>query len=292
MNEIIKVVESKEQQEKAKIILHFFRHDEKESDKTKSDTEIRLTEKGRLHSKGLSRKETDMSQAMAFGSPRKRAQETAGLIMAGAQDEITGTETLEELKTKLNKDLKYGSKLHTDSRFDFELPPKGIYHDEVMLAFKESRFMKYLVEESDKRTEETGSEKDVINYSNLASQVAEIIEKYFKIMPRWKNLVKDEKKNYKSVMERFMVTHLSVQEAFLAKIIELTKGKSERDAFVSALNNQGFDYAEGFDVEIVADDNGEGKIHITYKKEKEGKIVFEFDEIVPVGMIENIIMKK
>ena len=40
----------------------------------------------------------DISQSMAFGGPKERSQETAGLMMAGLKDEITGMESLEELK--------------------------------------------------------------------------------------------------------------------------------------------------------------------------------------------------
>ena len=64
----------------------------------------------------------DINQSMAFGSPRKRTQETASLIMSGKLEEITGTETLEELKEKLDKDLplKSGSKIRVDGRLNFE----------------------------------------------------------------------------------------------------------------------------------------------------------------------------
>ena len=60
-------------------------------------------------------------------------------------------------------------------------------------------------------------------------------------------------------------------ESFLAKLIEKTKGIKERDRFVQALNNQGFDYAEGFDVEIRNKESGEPIIHISYKKKRTGK---------------------
>jgi hypothetical protein len=292
MNETLTNIESKEGREKGRIDLYFFRHDEKEGDKTKSDTEVRLTEKGKLHAKSLSSEETDLSQAMAFGSPRKRTQETAGLIMAGAQGEINGTESLEELNEKLNSDLNYGSKLHYDPKLDFILPPSGPYFDELMTAFKAGQLMKYLVEESDAKAIQYGVETGVCAYSAQASQIAQILSKYFKILPRWENLVNDESKEYKPVMERFLASHQSVGESFLAKIIEKTKGVAERDAFILVINNQGFDFAEGFNVEILTDDNGEEKAHITYKKEKDGQVVFEYDEFVSGELIQSLILQK
>ena len=65
--------ETKEKKEQITSIidLRFFRHAEKESDKNKSDEEIELTETGRRQAVEKS-KGTDISQAVAFGSPRKR----------------------------------------------------------------------------------------------------------------------------------------------------------------------------------------------------------------------------
>ncbi len=270
------------------IMLHFFRHDEKA--KGSDDTEVRLTEKGKLHAKSLSSSETDLSQAMAFGSPRKRTQETAGLVMAGAQDGIEGTESLEDLKTKINSGREFGSKLMGDSRLDFIIPESGPYFDELMTAYKSGKLLKYYVEESDRKLVELGVDKKLDTYSSLASKIAELIAKYLKILPRWEELVKDEEKNYEPVLERFTATHQSVGESFLAKVIEVTKGVAERDAFVAALNNQGFDFAEGFNTEIVKDGEEE-KVHITFKKEKDGQAIFEYDEVLPREVIEGIIVK-
>ena len=83
----------------SKIELIFMRHEEKENDKMKSDEEVRLTPAGRMHAKEKAVQD-DIGQSMAFGSPRKRTQETAGLVMSGKLEEITGTETLEQLKEK------------------------------------------------------------------------------------------------------------------------------------------------------------------------------------------------
>ncbi len=77
--------------------LDFSRHAHKEAVKGKPDEKVRLTEEGRLYSKAKAT-DGDISQSMAFGGPKERSQETAGLMMAGLKDEITGMESLEELK--------------------------------------------------------------------------------------------------------------------------------------------------------------------------------------------------
>ena len=89
---------------------------------------MRLIPAGKIHAKEKAEMD-DISQSMAFGSPRKRTQETAGLVMSGKLEEITGTETLEELKEKLDKDLplKSGSKIRADDRLNFEVDSASAY---------------------------------------------------------------------------------------------------------------------------------------------------------------------
>lgn len=280
------------EQPKAKIELHFFRHDEKESDKSKSDTEIRLTESGREHAKSLSSSETNISQSVAFGSLRKRTQETAGLRMSGSHEEITGEETLEELKDKLNKNLGYGSKINSDKRLDFILPKEGQYLDEGVKAFKEGKLLKWLVDKSDKRYKELDVADGYFSYSNQARQIAKVVEKYIKTLPRWKQLVEESDNDYEPELERFLGTHQTVGESFLAMVIEKTKGVEERNKFVEALDGGGFDYSEGFQIDIEDIGNTEPQIHIRFKKESDinGKS-FEFDSVIGKEIIDNILEK-
>ncbi len=280
--------ESSEKKEHAKIVLRFSRHDEK--GKGADDTEVRLTEQGRLHAAGLSRDGVDLTNTVAFGSPRKRTQETAGLIMAGGQEGVLGTESLEDLKNIVNKDIGFGSKITQDKRLDFIMPPKGPYLDEMMVAFKEGRLLKYLVEESDAKAKQMGGGRDLMSYSSQASKIAEIVAKYLKIMPRWEKIVNDDEKDVAPVMERILASHQSVTESFLAKVIEMTKGVDERDAFVESLGDQGFGFAEGFKIEIEKDDKGEDQLRISFKKEKDGEVIFDFDEVVSKKLIKRMIM--
>src|SRR3990167_9782283 len=274
----------------SKIELRFFRHAEKESDKNKSDEEIELTVTGRRQAVEKS-KGTDISQVVAFGSPRKRTQQTAGLVMGGQLDEITGNESIEELKEKLNKELKIGSKIGIDKRLDFNIDFSTDFGKKVLEAVKNGEYLKFLVEQSDTLAE---SFKDTATetYSGMAGRVAEIVKKYLAIAPRWDKLAQDENKNYDDALKRFFGTHQGIAESFLAKVIEQTKGKEERDVFVSALGNQGFNFVEGFEVEIDTINGEEQKIHIKFKKEKDGKIIFEYDGIVSREIIEGFILVK
>lgn len=279
---------------KAKIELHFFRHGEKENDKTKDDTEIRLTESGREYVASLSDENTNIKQSVAFGSPRKRTQETAGLMMSGAQDTIEGNESLEELKSKLDAELGYGSKITTDKNLDFFLPESGEYLEEGLKAFKEGYLLKWLVEESEKRYAELGVEPGYFSYDNQARQIAQVVDKYIKVLPRWEALVTDTSKKYEAELERFLGTHQTVGECFLAKVIEFTEGIEKRDEFVKALGNAGFGFAEGFEVDIKQDENGEPTIHVLFKKDTpdDPEKNFEFEATVGRDIIDKILAPK
>lgn len=272
------------------IDLKFVRHGEKESVKGKPDEDIELTEKGRAQAVQKS-EDKDISQSVAFGSPRKRTQQTAGFMMAGQLEEITGKESIEELKEKLNKELRMGSKIGIDKRLDFNIDFSTESGKRALEAFSKGEYLKFLVEQSDALAESL-EDNDAETYSRMAGRVAEIIKKYITIAPRWDKLVRDESRNYEDTLRRFLGTHQGIGESFLAKVIERTKGKDERGAFVSALNNQGFDFAEGFDVKIQTREGENPEIHISFKKERDGKVVFEYDEIIPEEVIESLILAK
>lgn len=282
---------------KSRIFLAFFRH----SEKGEKPFEL-LTPAGRKLAKEKAKEWhpeeiplDNIKQAVAFGSPRIRAKETAGFVLGGGREEITGEESLEELERKLNQGLKLGSKIGTDKRLDFYYDletPLGKAQSE---AFKRGELLKFIVEESDKLARDCQDEKSM-TYSRAAAGVAEIVKKYVGIEKYWDKLARDKSKGYPPTLERYLGSHAGVTESFLAKVIEKTKGIEERNKFVQALGNQSFDYVEGFKAEIINPGRGgdpeNPEIIITYqKKDKEGKIIFDFKEKIDKKLINEIIQE-
>ena len=280
-----KMPDSREHEQTSKIALKFFRHSIKENAPEKTDLEVSLTPAGRMLAKNQASSETNIAQSVAFGSPRVRTQETAGLVMAGGQDEITGTETLEELRGKLDAGLGSGTKIGVDDRLDFLLDDKSDYGKIFFNAYREGRYLQFIVQESDQKSAEL-QDAASDTYSRMASRIASLVKKYITIAPRFDALVADPEKNYTNTMERFLGTHQGVAESFLAKVIEKMRGVAERDRLVVALGNKGFDFTEGFEFDIQSLANGERKLHLSFKKEKEGSESFVFDEDVPMEVVD------
>jgi broad specificity phosphatase PhoE len=279
-------VNPEKMEREAKIVLHFLRHGQK--GKGPDDYKVRLTPEGRAQAVESAEK-VNLKQVMAFGSGRERAQETATLVMAGAEDEITGEETFEELKEKVNKGIGYGSKVLGDKRLDFTVDDKTPLGAEEMKAYFAGQYLEFVVQNSDKRAEELGDQTNS-TYGRMAGGIAEIVEKYIKVADRWHELVNDEKKQYEEMMERFLGSHGGVTESFLLKVVEKTKGVAERDKLLTVIGNQ-FDFLEGFDVEVVKGAKDEKpSVRVKYeKKDTKGGEPYKFDEVVPIEVIEEII---
>ncbi|HEY5221310.1 MAG TPA: histidine phosphatase family protein [Candidatus Paceibacterota bacterium] len=280
-------IEHNEAQEpySSRIELSFMRHAQKEKAPEKRDEDILLSPTGREQAMAKDRA-ANVDQAVAFGTSRKRTRETAALAMAGGEDDIAGDETLEELQEKLDTDLKVGSKIGIDERLNFVLDETTEFGKEGYDAFNKGEYLKFLVENSDALAEKLG-DKDSTTYSRAASKIAQVIEKYVQIAPQWDKLVNKEDSAYSETLERFLSSHQGILECFLAKVIEQTKGKKERDEFVELLGNQGFGFAEGFKTDIVMRD-GKPEIDISYRKEIDPEHVFEFNEKIDEALLKEI----
>jgi len=283
-----KLLQTGEQHEKiiSKIELYFSRHGEKQKGDGRPNEEIELTEKGIEQAREGSEGK-DMSHSLAFGSSSKRTQQTAGFKMAGNLDDITGKESLAELREKLDKDLKVGSKIGVDRRLNPGEFSETNYDKVADEAFSTMGYLKFLVEQSDELAKQLSDSK-AETYSRMASRIAGIVEKYIEIAPRWDVLVRDDQKKYSDTLKRFLSTHQGIGESFLAKVIEKTHGIETRDAFVAALDNQGFEFAEGFQVQLKNTSQGTLEIEVSFRKEKDGKTSFEYNGVVSQDIIRAI----
>ena len=155
---------------------------------------------------------------------------------------------------------------------------EGEFKAGLMAAAKAGNLLEWMVNESDDLAKKTHEAKGT-TYSRAARDVAEIIAKYYKASRRFDELVGD--KGYADTMQRFLGSHQTVTECFLAKMIERSRNRAKRDKFVEAMKN-GFDFVDGYQVEIQNDD-GKRKMYIRFQKQdKNGKILLSFDdEILP-----------
>ena len=245
---------------KTKIILEFMRHGEKENDKTKSDEEVRLTENGRMMA-GEKGEELDPQKevSLAWGSPKKRTQETALRAML---PDIDPNVSLEDIEEMIREEQKFGKKLIVDERLSFDLSgPEG---KEMLAAFKEGKYLQYLISESDKRAIELG-DKTSSSYLRYAGNISEIINRYAKIGDNFNRIAsKDDKyKEFGNQLKRYLATHQGVAEGFVAKVLEEAQGPEKRDEFISSVGS-GFKETEGIHLEIQNNGNHQ-EITITYQ---------------------------
>ena len=277
----------------SRVLLHFARHGDKTSDPDKSNVEQVLTEIGRRQGwdKGKALGPATPT-AMAFGGDVLRSQEMGGFMLAGAEDNegITGQETLDELRAKLDEDRKVGTRLAVDPRLSFHYESPEVWRVAGGAYKKGGGGLKWMVENSDQLVMEHGNERET-SYSRVASNIAQVLEKYAKIAPRFDAIVSDEEKmkQYGDTLERMMGSHAGAIDYFLCKLVEVMRGKGERDRLISMCDEMGFDVAEGFDVEIDMV-NGEPQMRVKYeKKSKDGEEDFVFNENIPPEVLEQII---
>ena len=277
---------------RTRVVLDFFRHNDKENDKAKPDTAIELTPKGKLNAQDHSELE-DFTFAIAEGTDRVRARQTAMYHMAGKNEAVSGEETYEDLEKVVNNGRKYGSKIVTDNRLNFVLNKDTPYGKVGYERFGKGEYLKFLVEESDQLSKELGNTEES-TYSTQAGSIAELIKKYIAVSRNFDQLYqsKPTEERKTNELQRFFGSHQGVLECFLAKLIGKMKGVEERDKFVKLLKNQGFDFSEGFETDIInMDIDDVPKIKISYRKDVEGHEPFIFEEEIPSELIDQIILE-
>lgn len=261
-------LESKERKpegEKAvetRVILEFMRHGKKESAPSKADEDILLAPEGRVQV--TQRGKELMSQpdvSVAFGSPRKRSQETAGRVLFAGAEIDNPDMTLDQMEQVIDFYMKGAEKIREDVRLNFDLGgPAG---KAALAAFKEGRYIPFLVGESDAAALEHG---DMISttYMRQAGNVAEIIRKYAKVGDTFHRIASktDKYREFGNQLERYLGTHQGVTECFVAKALETMNGVAARDAFVRSVGS-GFGETEGIRIEII-NRGAEQTIRMTY----------------------------
>jgi len=280
----------------ASIRLEFFRHDEKgkatTSDVRTGDEFVRLTDQGRAHSTEVGKtKEPHLETAISFGSPRERSVETSMRQMMANVDDITPQTSLEELRAIADEELnsnpnrRVGKKDKVLTDLDFDWDTNQQFHDISYQRYLESKdALRFLYEDSDKLVTKL-KDRTSTSYSRIAARFARMVKKYINILPRWKELVRENPEKYSLAgnrMERYFGSHAALVENFLIKVMDKTEGPQTVEEFLNSSKKNGFAFSEGYCVDIRAAETGL-QISLTYG----GKTYFispeMLDEIIEEG---------
>ena len=246
-----------ENQPVPRIRLEFFRHDEKAKALAgQSDNEVRLSEKGRINATEIGKTKAPHPEvSIALGSPRERSTETAMREMLSKEPGIIQEDTLEDIQEFVAGSLKVGRKNMVDKGLDFDWHGEfgEIARDRYL---NKKDYLQFAVEESDELVKRL-KDRTSTSYTRQAAGIAAIIKKYVGVLPNFQQIVEqdpDKYAKYNNEMQRFLGTHADVSECFLLKVIEITEGREALMQFLqSGVNKNGFNYSEGFSVEIQTD---------------------------------------
>lgn len=245
-------IETGENRPSSHIILEFMRHGKKEKVSGKDDYDIRLTPEARVDAKNKGQRLGAQAEvAVAYGSPRKRAQEAAVRAMLGNRGEITDDMSVEEIEAKIAKYMKLGDsgkgkKLVVDERLDFIDET-----EEGLKAYLEGRYLEHMVRASDDLAVEKQDTK-LTTYNRAAGNIAEIVLKWVGVGKNFSKVVErnpQKYKEFKNQLERYFGSHQGVTECFLLKAVEKVQGVKERDVILSLIP-AGFNELQGFRIDI------------------------------------------
>ena len=289
-NEVPTAPEIKEGEKKpeTKVIMEFMRHEEKAkapdelaAQRYKNDQDVpnrgvaddysELTPKGREKALARGKEEPGHPEVgIAFGSPRVRSAQTALYRMeASKNDQLTPEMTYAEAKELVDGKLHEGSKYKNRSKvrrleeLDFNAV-KGEFNDAFLDAFKAGKTLDFLLKESDNKVKEL-KDKESLSYSRIAANIASLIGREMSVGNAFNRVVKkdeDKYSEYGNQLERYFGNHQSVSECFYMKVLEKIHGREKVVEFLQALrekngDTKGFDFQEGFKVEIT--NNSEGQ---------------------------------
>lgn len=250
------------------IRLEFLRHDEKEiptkaGDRIGDET-VRLTVGGRVNASLAGKdKNPNIGSALAYGSNRMRTQETALRQMLSDEDEITPDDSLEDIEDKMRRHLPVGRKLIVSDKLDFDWTSNPEFNKVAYDHYLNKKdALLFVYNESDDLARQL-SDTTSTTFTRSAGNLAEIVQKYLKILPNWQKTA--SKGNYGKELQRFCGSHQDVFECFLLKIIEIKEGKQGVLEFLDQLpDKNGFEYSEGYSV-VISSKDGKATIGIEYR---------------------------
>lgn len=241
--------------------LSFMRHSQKEKVNL-PDKDIPLSIVGRMDAwrKG-NRSRAHPEVAVAVGSPRKRTPETSAHVMLGSR--VAPNADLEDMEREIAQHLKVGKKIMTDRRLD--LGADGPVGTEANKAYEAKEIFSYLVNKSDRRAEET---KDIESgtLKRYAGNVAELVQHYLQISDGFHRVVANDAAKYQQYsnrLERYLGTHVGIQESFIVKVLEKLSLDSKRREFIDAYPN-GFTELQGMNIDITTRGR-ERTIYLSYE---------------------------
>jgi broad specificity phosphatase PhoE len=270
------------------IRLEFFRHDAKTVESTAGprphDNEVLLTPEGRAHAAEVGKvRNPNLAYAIAYGSERKRSQETAMISIAANSDlyadHMQFGDVLEsvagEWEGREGRDQKqpgYGGKLGVMEELNFGYGEVGgAFHTEFYKHYLESKdALRFIYEQSDARVQQL-KEPSADSYTRTAGNIASIVKRYFKTERNWEKIAGDPKHaTSNGELQRHLGSHQGTLEPFLMKVIERREGPPGVDRFLTDLklrngNENGFGYSEGYSTDIHPDESGGYSATIRYR---------------------------
>ncbi|KKU48032.1 hypothetical protein A2936_00130 [Candidatus Uhrbacteria bacterium RIFCSPLOWO2_01_FULL_47_25] len=248
-----------------RVILHFLRHEDKETVVEKPDTDIELKESGRVAAfeRGL-KEPAHLEVSWAAGSNRIRALHTALLRMAAGTGSVTAEMSYAEAKASVEAEMKYGEKVVSMPELNFNFSGSKAFEAEAMGSYKAGRGLEYLLRDSDRRVVELG-DKDSFSYSRVAANYASLISREMQVGNNFNKLVKqkpDKYAEFDNKLERYFGTHQTVPECFYMKVLEKFQGRAAAEKFIDKLRDKdgkvfGFDFQEGIDIIVTNGANGQ-----------------------------------
>ena len=277
---------SPERAQDATIRLEFFRHDEfDKEDPTKKNREKILTQNGRRHAIEVGKTRNPHPEVgLVYNSPRVRTTDTALRQMLANEPEISENDTVEDIINKVRQKMPMGKKNIESESLNYNYGGSKAYMEAIMSHVSQSQdVLTFMLKESDAFCLK---EYDSISncYTRTAGKVAELVQKYIRVLPRWNQLTKEKPEQYakfNNELQRFFGSHQMVPPCFLMKAIEKTEGPEAVWHLIESkeLDKNGLRFSEGFSV-VIAPKGDSATVEITFHDKHWTLTPEQVDEII------------